>query len=354
MLLTVSNAVAGDLAEAFEERARRLGRRSAVKWYLRQFLRSLPSAIAMRFGDILHSLETRRKRSESSSMETLLQDLKYGLRSIVKTPGFAVVSIATLALAIGVNTAIFSLVNVIVFADLPMEDPERVAVIRSANPSMSLARGGLSVDDFLDLREESRSFSSLAATRSDRWVLTGAEEPTRLEGRLITPSLFEAWQISTVLGRQFLPEDAQSASPPTAILSHGYWQRSLGGRPDILGSSIRLDGMEYSIVGVMTPGMEFANLSAVDVWVPLVLERGRDQRGEGVLSVSGLLREGVSPAQARAEVEGIGARISEANPETRRGWEIRAEMTRESLIDDDMKIVLVLLGLSENLVCCVV
>jgi hypothetical protein len=183
----------GDLEEGFLRRAN-AGQR-AYQWYWHQIMRSIPAAIALRY-------QTRNDdRTEPKvSMETISQDLRYGLRSLWKSPGFAIVSILTLALAIGVNTSIFSLVSVIIFADLPMQESETVALVRGVNPELEIDQGSVSPADYMDLVERSRSFESLSALTETQWVLTGLDQPIRVSGIQFTSGLTETWKLPPVMG----------------------------------------------------------------------------------------------------------------------------------------------------------
>jgi putative ABC transport system permease protein len=166
-------------------------------------------------------------------IETVLQDLRYGIRSLVKHPAFAIVSTVTLALAIGVNTAIFSLVNVIVFADLPMDDPSVVTIFRNTNAQRGIERGSFSLPELIDYREASQSFSGIAAMAGDQWILTGGDEPLRVDGARITVNFLDAWGLGTVIGRGFLVGEDVPGAPVVALLSHGFWARQFGGRAEV-------------------------------------------------------------------------------------------------------------------------
>ncbi len=218
----------GDLGEEFSARRSRRGLLHAWWWYWRQTLRSLGPNVALRIRNP-HALKTRSNR-----METLLQDLRYGIRGIRRSPAFAVVSTMTLALAIGVNTAIFSMVNIVVFADLPMENPETVTILRSANQQLGVERGGFTPREYLAYRDNNESFAELAAWRANQWILTGGDEPLRVDGYSASPNFMRAWGIGSVAGRTFLEEEGQPGAPKVAVLSHGFWTRQLGARPVVL------------------------------------------------------------------------------------------------------------------------
>ena len=337
----------GDLREAFAARHARNGRAAARRWYWRQVVLSVAPNLVMR-GRALRSRQKPNKQhnSRSGKMETVLQDLRYGIRSLVKHPAFAIVSTVTLALAIGVNTAIFSIVNVIVFADLPMDDPTVVTIFRNTNAQRGIERGSFSLPELIDYREASQSFSGIAAMRGDQWILTGGDEPLRVDGSRITANFLDVWGIGTMVGRGFLEGEDMPGAPPVALLSHGFWSRQFGGRSDMVGSQIRLDGEVYTVVGVMSPEMEFADLAENDVWLPLEMDRSKASRERRSLFVTARLKPGVSGQQAYDEIAAIGARLAEEYPATQQGWEPRALMAMDTLLDADGKTILLMLVLT--------
>jgi putative ABC transport system permease protein len=283
-------------------------------------------------------------------MESLRQDLLYGFRSLRKNPMFASVATLTLALAIGVNTAIFSIVSVLVFADLPMQDSETVSVVRSVNPELGIDQGSVSVPDYLDLVERSRSFASVAALTEDQWVMTGLDQPQRVTGYLLTSNLLRQWHQPPTLGRDFAEGEDQPGSPPVVMISHPFWQSQFAGDPGILGRPLRLDGTEYTIIGVTSDKMTFADFGNADVWAPLVITRdgaGRDRR---TLFVTTRLADGISQEQATQEVSAIGAALAAEHPEFNTGWGLWSAPVMESLINDNGRRVMLLLMLTVSFV----
>ena len=283
-------------------------------------------------------------------METMIQDLRYGLRSLWKSPAFAVVSTVTLALAIGVNTSIFSLVSVIIFADLPMRESETVALVRGVNPELEIDQGSVSPADYMDLVERSRSFESLSALTEGQWVLTGLDQPIRVTGLRFTAGLTETWKLPPVLGRSFAEGEDQRGAEPVAMLSHGFWQDQYGGRPDVIGETISLDGQERTIVGVTHPKLEFASFATAQVITPLILNRGDPDRARRYLFVSGRLAPGVTQEMATEEVRQIGMDLADEFPAQNRGWGLWSAPVMESLIDEDGRLILLLLQLTVGMV----
>ena len=282
-------------------------------------------------------------------MDTLKQDLLYGLRSLAKNPGFAVVSMLTLALAIGVNTAIFSLVSSIVFADLPMQEAETVTVFRSVNAAIGVNNGSVSMPDYLDFVERVGSFESVSAMTEDQWVMTGGDQPERVTGYRMTANLTDTWKLPPVVGRGLLEGEDREGAPPVILVSYGFWQSRFGGSADILGETVRLDGLEHTIVGVMSRKTEFADFGNAEIWAPLRLDATAPREARS-LYVTGRLRPGVSQARALEEVSSIGRALAAEHPEAHAGWSFRSVPLKEGLINDEGKIILTLLMLTVGFV----
>ena len=332
----------GDLEEGFLRRAAR--DQSAKRWYWRQVRRSIPAAIALRY-------QTRNDSPGlGSSMEIISQDLRYGLRALWNSPGFAIVSTLTLALAIGVNTSIFSLVSVIIFADLPMQETDRVQIVRGANAELEIDQGSMSPADYLDLVERSRSFESLSALTEGQWALSGLDQPTRVTGLLFTAGLTESSKLPPVLGRGFAEGEDRAGAEPVAMLTHGFWQDQYAARSDVIGETIGLDGIEHTIVGVTHPKLEFLSFASAQVVRPLVINRGEPDRTRRFLFVSGRLAAGVTHEMATAEVRQIGMDLAEENPAQNGGWGLWSAPVMESLVDDDAKTIMILLQLTVGMV----
>ena len=198
-------------------------------------------------------------------MDTLLRDLRYAARLLSKNPLFAGIAILTLALGIGANTAIFSVVNAVLLRPLPFRDAARLVFVveKSQYPIIST-----SYQNYQDWRDQSRSFTSMEATRGTAITLTGAGEPERLNARMATAGLFPLLGVNAVLGRTFLQEEDKAGAAPVAILSYGLWQRRFGGSRDVLNKSVTLDSVPYTVVGVMPAGFQI--LQPADVFLPFV------------------------------------------------------------------------------------
>jgi len=283
-------------------------------------------------------------------METIIQDLKFGVRSLWKSPGFAVVSTVTLALAIGVNTSVFSLVSVLVFADLPFQDSESIALIRGTNAELGVDLGSVSPGDYMELVDRVSSFESMSALTEAQWIMTDGDAPVRIEGLQTTAGLTEEWRLPPVLGRSFAEGEDRFGAPQVAMLSYGFWQRQFGGRSDVLGETLRLDGSEFSIIGVMNPKLEFASFANAQVITPLILNRTAPNRSARYLFVTGRLAPGASQSAATEEVRRIGEQLAEEYPVDNMGWGLWSAPGKESLINDEANTILLLLQLTVGMV----
>ena len=344
------DAAMGDLEEGYHRRAQAEGPGPANRWYLRQALKALPHAASMRYRAFTDRWADRRGRKRETMMSTFGQDIRYGLRSLRKSPTFTIAATLTLALAIGVNTAIFSLVSTVVFAELPMNDPEDVAVVRAVNPEMGVDQGSLTVSDYLNLVERSRSFDQLTAVTGDQWVLTGTDVPLRVTGYHATANLLDAWRRPPVLGRGFAPGEDQPGASAVAIISYPFWQSQFGGDPGVLGRTLRLDDREHAIIGVMSPEIGFADFGSADLWVPLALDRADADREIRQLFVSGRLAAGVTQAMATEEIAQLGRALAEETPETHAGWGLWSAPTIESLLGEQGRAVFTILILAVTFV----
>ncbi len=334
---TYRDEVLGDLDEGYRRRGK------AGSWYRQEVLRSIPGALRLRW-QTRNDLHVR-----DGSMESVSQDLRYALRSLIKSPGFAIVSTLTLALAIGVNTSIFSLVNVVVFADLPMQDEATAAVVRGTNAELGVDQGSVSPADYLDLVARARSYESLSAVTESQLVL-GGDEPARVQGLLATVGLFHTWRLPPFLGREFVEGEDREGAERVAMLTHGFWEERYGGDRGVLGTVLELDGLEYTVVGVTHPKLEFASFAEAEVVLPLVIDRSSPDRTARYLFVVGRLATGVSHAAAEEEARAIGAQLADEWPAQNRGWALWSAPVMDSLIDDDGNRILLMLQITVAMV----
>ena len=282
-------------------------------------------------------------------MSSFWQDLRYGVRVWARSPGFALLAALTLALGIGVNAAIFSVVNQLLLPPLPYDRPDRLVHL-SMKDEQGRTSDSVSVPDFLDWREQSRSFKGLGLYSNASFNFTGSDEPTRLSGSLISPNLFTILGRQPALGRDFRPEEGHGDSEKVVILSHSLWESHFGGDPAVLGRQIVLNDIPRLVVGVMPAEFDFPGEGKL-VWAPFPL-RGFDfSRGSRSYLAMGRLGDGVSLEQARAEMNGIAARLAEQYPGSNfRSTGMHVYSLFERYYGDDVMLILRLLFLGVSFV----
>jgi predicted permease len=252
-------------------------------------------------------------------MYDILRDLRYAARQLRRRPGFAVVVVLTLALGIGANAAIFSVVDGVLLRPLPYEDPDRLVVLWGDETGLRSGSSWASYPDFLDFEEQAESFETLAGSSNETYTLTGhGGEPVRVPLGRVTYDLFGVLGITPALGRAFLPEEDRVDGPDILVLTHSFWTDRMGADWDVLGRSLVLDGSPFEIVGVMPRGFEWG---PAEVFAPLEPRYGADSRGAHRVFTIARVQEGVPFEQADAEVGTIAARLAEEYPEfnTNRG-----------------------------------
>ena len=278
-------------------------------------------------------------------METLLRDVRYGIRSLVKRPGFTVIALIALALGIGANTAIFSLVNAVLLRPLPFAEPDRLVWmwgnIRNGGNSASV-----SPPDFLDYRNENKTFEEFAASFTMPLAvnLTGSGEPERLSGAGITGNYFQALGAKPLLGRTFGLENEKPGNDQVVVLSYALWQKRFGGDPGIVGKTIALDGKAREVIGVMPQHFNFPR--AAGLWFPINFDIDPEMklRKAHFMRPLGKLKEGVTIAQAQADIDVIARRLEEQYPESNTGWGLRLVSLREQLVGNTRPTLFILLG----------
>jgi putative ABC transport system permease protein len=251
----------------------------------------------------------------------MLTDLKYALRMLVKSPMFAIIAVLTLALGIGANSAIFSVIDTMLLRPLPFKDPDQIVMAwgRYANDSGTVRGNVHSFPDYVDLRDQSQSFSAMAAYTRTGGTLAQAEDAQYLEGVAITPEIFDVLGVPPLLGRGFTQEEAKDEGIRVVVLTYPLWQRAFGGDPKVLGQAVTLSGRSYTVVGVMPAGWKFpVEDEAIDYVVPLqyLVASALTNRGSHFLSVVGRLKPGVHERQAEAELSAIAGRLSKQYPDT--------------------------------------
>ena len=276
-------------------------------------------------------------------MDNLAQDVRHALRKLRMSPGFSTVAILTLALGIGANSAIFSVVNGVLLRPLPYHEPEQLVTVSSVTERSS--SGSLSALDYADLRDQNRVFSEMAAVNNGYYSLTGDGEPERVSGTTVTANLFSVLGVPAQIGRTLVRGEDQPGQERSVVISASLWQRRYAADPDIVGQTIRIDGDPYTVVGVMPPGFRYP--TDAELWVPFVWEGdlvAPDNRGAHFLNGIARLKPGVTAAQASADVKEIAKRLEEQYPNTNTGFSAGATYLREALVGDVRPALFILLG----------
>jgi len=277
-------------------------------------------------------------------MDSLIKDIRYALRSFWKRPGFTIIALIALALGIGANTAIFSLVNAVLVQPLPFPEPDRLVWVWNNTPGGG-NRASVAPLEFLDYRAQNKTFEELAATFSipNPINLTGSGEPERLTSAAVTGNYFKALGVNPLLGRTFVLDDEKTGNEHIAILSYVLWQKRFGGDPNIINKTIVLDGQTSPIVGVMPEGFEFPRNA--ELWIPMNFDHpGMQQRKAHFLRPIGRLKPGVTLAQAQADTDVVANRLGELYPETNNGWKLRLVNLKEYLVGNTKPTLFILLA----------
>jgi putative ABC transport system permease protein len=286
------------------------------------------------------ALETRL-HILGEAMNDLLRDLRYGIRMVVKNPGFTLIVVLTLALGIGANTAIFSVVNAVLLRPLPFQDADRLFRVYETNRER---RGGVTAPNFTDWRAQQTKFEQIAASFGRNYNLTSGGEPERLSGARVSANYFALVGVQPVIGRSFSPAEDQHGANRVAILSHGLWQRRFGGNEGIIGQTITLDREQHVIIGVMPPTLRLQANSA-QIWIPLALSPGElSANGSHFLQVIGRLKPEATRETAEAEMKTIAKQLESKRPHSNTGWSVALVPIREQLVGDVQQSLLILLG----------
>ncbi len=251
----------------------------------------------------------------------MLTDLKYAFRMLIKAPVFAVIAILTLALGIGANSAIFSVIDTVLLRPLPFKNPDEIVMIwgRYANDSGAVRGNVHSFSDFIDLRDQSQTVSSMAAYTRTAGTLSSAEDAKYLEGVAITPEIFDVLGVRPLMGRGFTQDDAKNEADRVVVLSYQLWRTAFGGDPKIVGQQVNLSSRPHTVIGVMPPSWKFPiEDEHIDYALPLQYLGAQtlSNRGAHFLSVVGRLKPGVPAQKAEAELTGIASRLSKQYPDT--------------------------------------
>jgi predicted permease len=298
------------------------------------------------FGGVERVKEESRDVRGVRLLEEVWQDLRYGARMLRKQPGFTLIAVVTLALGIGANTAIFSVVNAVLLRPLPYPESDQLVSLAERSPQFN--RNFIAYPNLLDWRAQNHVFEQIAVFRSMNFTLTGNGEPERVIGGQVSAELFSALRVNAAVGRTFLPEEDKPGGNPVVVLSYGLWQRRFDADSSLIGKSVALNGRSCLVVGVMPAGFQFPNRA--ELWAPLGqtladpdwMHRGNHQGIYGVAR----LKPGVTLAQARAEMETIAVRLEQQYPATNQGNRVAVNSLLEETVQDVRRALMVLLATS--------
>ncbi len=287
-------------------------------------------------------------------MGSLLQDLRYGLRMLARSPGFTTVAVLTLALGIGANTAIFSVFYGVLLRPLPYPEPDRLVWMWPANLRTGQPYGGaISPPDFLDYRRRSTVFEHLAAFLPIDTTVAGSGEAERVPSAAVSAGFFETLGVKPVLGRTIFPDDEQVQRPQAVVLSYGLWQARFGGNPQVIGRTMNVDGQGMTIVGVMPAGFEFPK--AVQLWNPLPFKMDEMQvRRFHFIRTIGRLKPGVTLGQAEAQMTSVSLSLEKMYPDSNTGYGAKPVLLQERLLGDmrpTLRVLMIAVGFVLLIAC---
>src|SRR5262245_46158268 len=254
-------------------------------------------------------------------MESFFRNVRYTLRNLRKRPVFSLIVVFTLALGIGANTAIFSVVDAVLLAPLPYGDPARLVVLWAKNEKQNLTQQPVSYPNIVDLKEANHVFERLSVVRGEVFSLTDRDEPERVTGVRVSTNILTLLGATPALGRNFLLEEEQPAKAAVALMSHRLWQRRYAGDPQLIGQAIIIDGKSYTVIGILPPwlkqpGMTLGNLSDPDVWIPVVPAASEQNRNFANMRIVARLKLGVTTAEAQAEMDTLAGRLEKQYPDS--------------------------------------
>ncbi|HJZ73039.1 MAG TPA: ABC transporter permease, partial [Vicinamibacterales bacterium] len=272
-------------------------------------------------------------------MDMLLQDIRYALRSLLKDRAVSAIVIACLALGIGVNATLFSVVDGVLLQPLPFASPERLVRLNETSERLNIRRGGVSYPDLREWKEAATSFETIGAMTARSLTIADGGEPERLLGAAISSDLFPTLGVSPAVGRHFGPQDDRPGAEPVVILSDDIWQRRYQGDRGIIGRRVSVDGMRHTVVGVMPPKFAFADKNH-KAWVPLAPIVDNDTRSARGLFVIGRLKVGITVERAQAELSAVAAKTASEYPLTNEGWGARVTTLKDDYMPAETRLVI--------------
>jgi putative ABC transport system permease protein len=274
-------------------------------------------------------------------METLIKDIRYGVRSLWKSPGFSAVAVITLALGIGANSAMFTVVNAVLLRPLSYPESERIVVLEGINPGQGITESNMSVPDFVDWQKQNQLFERLAGFVAGGALLSTGDEVERVRGTGVTTDFFPLFRTNPISGRTLQAGDSEKGSEPVAVLSYGLWQRRFGANQNIVGSKVMLGNKSTTVVGVMPAGFDYPERT--ELWLPFPVD-GAERRDNRYLSVIARLKPDATLPQAQAQMDTINQRLAQAYNETNSGWTVKLTGLQERLVGSMRVSLFILLG----------
>jgi len=275
-------------------------------------------------------------------MGTLVKDIRYGTRSLLKQPALALVAVITLALGIGGNSAMFSVVNAVLLRPLQYPESDRIVVLEGVNPPKGITQSNMSIPDFADWQNQNPVFEQMAGFITGGVLLSNGDETERIHGTAVTADFFSLFRTTSLHGRSLQADDAQPGHEPVAVLGYGLWRRRFGGDPSVVNSKVNLSGQSTTIVGVMPPGFDYPAQS--EGWVPLPLEPGKEARDNRSMNVIARLKPGATITQAQTQMDIINQRLAQSYNDTNNGWSVRVTSLQARLVSEVRLSLLILLA----------
>jgi predicted permease len=303
-------------------------------------------AALLKLGGVEQTKETVRDHRGIPFLETLLQDLRYALRMLRKNPGFAAVAVLTLALGIGANTALFSIVNAVLLNPLPYDQPDRLVALYSRTPQFD--HSSISYPNFLDWRRDNRTFSALASFRGENYNLTGVGSPERLKANMVSSTFFPILGVRPVTGRLFFEQEDQVGSAPVVLISEGFWKRKFASSPDAVGKSLTLNGTLYEIIGVIPSTFHYENnnfQTDAEIYSPIGQWNDplfRDRRVGMGMDAMGKLKPSVTLEQAKSDMSTVANHLAEVFPDVDKDSGVTLVPLKENVVGDIRPFLLVL------------
>ena len=302
-------------------------------------------AALLQSGGVEQLKEQVRNERAGFSLDTLFQDIRYGLRSLRKKPGFTLTAVVALGLGIGANTAIFSVINAVLLRSLDYPNPDRIVMLWEKNAARNSLRNFVSPANFQNWQKQSTSFEQIAAAWDSRATISGeGAEPEDVQAQRVTWTFFPALGVQPLIGRGFAADEDRPGGDLVIVLSHQLWRSRFGGNPAIVGQQATVSGRLYTVIGVMPAGFHFLN-AEVQAWLPLAIDPVIDYRKSGrFLRTFGRLKSGVTIQQAQAEMSGIAGQLAQEFPEYNRGWDVNVLPIHEQVVGDIRPVLLVLVA----------